>query len=55
MTRVIMVYEWKRGENRWRQGRRSIFSVAHFEKGDCISNVWGTKVIFPELADFSLI
>jgi len=45
----------KRGENRQRLGCKSRFSVAHFGKGECISNVWGTKVIFPELVDFSLI
>jgi len=26
-----------------------------WEKGECISNVWGTKVIFLELANFSFI
>jgi len=25
------------------------------EREECISNVWGAKVIFPELADFNLI
>jgi len=45
----------KRGENKQRQGCRSRFSVAHFGKGECISKNWGAEVIFPELADFSLI
>ena len=31
------------------------FSIAHLERGECISNVWGAKVIFTELANFSLI
>jgi len=31
------------------------FLVAHLERGECISNVWGEKVIFPELGNFSLI
>jgi len=45
----------KRGENKQRHGCGSRFSVAHLKRGKCISNVWGPKVIFTELADFSLI
>jgi len=45
----------KRGENRQSQGIRSRFSVAHLERRDCTSNVWGALVIFSELVDFSLI
>jgi len=45
----------KRGANRQRQKCKSRFFVAHFGKRECISNVWSTKVIFPELADFNLI
>jgi len=45
----------KKGANRQRQGCKSRFSVAHFGKRECISNVWSTKVIFPELVDFNLI
>jgi len=45
----------KRGENRQSQGCRSRSSVAHLKRGECISNVWGAKVIYAELADFSLI
>jgi len=44
----------KRGENRQRQGCRSRFCETHLERGECISTVWGAKVIFPELADLSL-
>ena len=36
-------------------GCRSKFCVGHLERREYISNVWGAKVIFPELADFSLI
>jgi len=43
------------GANRQRQGCKSRFCETHLEIGECISNVWGAKVIFPELADFSLI
>ena len=45
----------KRSENRQSQGCRSRFSVAYLEIGECKSNVWGAKGIFPELANFSLI
>jgi len=31
------------------------FGETHLEKGECISKNWGAKVIFPELANFSLI
>ena len=49
-----LVYEWKKGKNRQRQGYRSRFCEAHLERGECICNLRGTKVIFPELADISL-
>ena len=45
----------KRGANRQGPGCKSRFCETHLERGECISNVWGTKVIFPEFADFSLI
>ena len=54
-SKFIYFMSGKRGANRQRQGCRSRFCETHFEKGECISNVWGTKLIFPELTDFSLI
>ena len=54
-SECIYFMSGKKGANRQRQGCRSKFCYTHFERGECISNVWGTKVIFSELADLSLI
>jgi len=55
VSECIYVMSGKRGANRQRQGCRSKFCETHLEIGECLSNVWGAKVIFPELANFSLI
>jgi len=54
-SECIYFMSGKRGANRQRKGCRSRFCETHFERRECISNVWGTKVIFLELTDFSLI
>jgi len=54
-SKCIYFMGGKMGANRQRQGCRSRFCETDFESGDCISNVWGTKVIFLELVDFSVI
>jgi len=55
ISECIYFMSGKKGENRQRQGCRSRFCDTHLERGECISSVWATKVIFPKLANFSLI
>jgi len=55
ISECIYFMSGKNGANRQRQGCRSRFCETHLERGECISSVWATKVIFPKLANFSLI
>jgi len=45
-SECIYFMSGKRGTNRQRQGCRSRFYETHLKREGCISNVWGTKVIF---------
>jgi len=53
-SECIYFMSGKRGTNRQRHECRSRFCETHFKRERCISNVWGTKVSFLELVDFSL-